>query len=379
MFPSRFAFLCAAALPWLGAGTALEAEPAPSAGERLHAVADFADRQATGVTVSSDGRVFVCFPRWSPNLAMSVGEVYPDGTLQPFPNERWNEWEPGTDDPNRFVCVQSVVVAPDGRLFALDPASPFMEGVVERGARLFGFNLDERVPDGAYGFPDDIAPKNSYLNDVRFDPGMTHAYITDSGTGALVVLDLESGESRRVLAQHSSTQAEDVTPVIGGRPFVVSETGETPKIHADGIAISEDGETLFFHALTAYHLYAIPTAKLKDFSLSEDELAAAVRDLGETHVTDGMHRGTAALGGADAILHTALEKDAITAWSPGTGAMSTVLQDPRLIWPDTLAVGPDGSLFITAAQIHNAPRFNEGENRRIHPYVLWRLAPGEEF
>jgi len=43
-------------------------------------------------------------------------------------------------------------------------------------------------------------PANGYLNDVRFDPDGRTAYLTESGSGALYVLDLGSGKARRLLA-----------------------------------------------------------------------------------------------------------------------------------------------------------------------------------
>jgi len=43
-------------------------------------------------------------------------------------------------------------------------------------------------------------PANGYLNDVRFDPDGRTAYLAESGSGALYVLDLGSGKARRLLA-----------------------------------------------------------------------------------------------------------------------------------------------------------------------------------
>jgi hypothetical protein len=63
-----------------------------------------------------------------------------------------------------------------------------------------------------------VAPPSSYLNDVRFSPDGKWAYITDSGKGAIVVVDLATGQGRRFLDGHPSTQFQkDVTIVIDGR------------------------------------------------------------------------------------------------------------------------------------------------------------------
>jgi hypothetical protein len=44
------------------------------------------------------------------------------------------------------------------------------------------------------------------------------AYLTDSGAGAIVVVDLAAGTGRRLLAGHPSTRSEEITLTIGGKP-----------------------------------------------------------------------------------------------------------------------------------------------------------------
>jgi hypothetical protein len=54
----------------------------------IELVADFG-HQVTGVTVSGDGRIFVNFPRWTEDTAISVAELK-DGQVRPYPDEAWN-------------------------------------------------------------------------------------------------------------------------------------------------------------------------------------------------------------------------------------------------------------------------------------------------
>src|SRR5262245_55241656 len=54
--------------------------------------AGYFDHQATGVAVTSDGRIFVNFPRWTEDSPISVAEVGRDGKLTPYPDEKWNSW-----------------------------------------------------------------------------------------------------------------------------------------------------------------------------------------------------------------------------------------------------------------------------------------------
>ena len=73
----------------------------------------------------------------------------------------------------------------------------------------------------------------SYLNDVRVEASGDFAYLSDSGTGALVTVDLRNGTIRRRLADHPSTKGEPgLTPVIEERELRVSG-GQPLQIHVD--------------------------------------------------------------------------------------------------------------------------------------------------
>ena len=54
------------------------------------------ERQWTGLTVGSGGRLFATFPRWSADVPVSLGELV-DGKVVPYPNENLNGWTDGGD------------------------------------------------------------------------------------------------------------------------------------------------------------------------------------------------------------------------------------------------------------------------------------------
>jgi len=341
----------------------------PPAREELFEYPYFKD-QATGIAISHQGRIFVNFPRWDKDPLYSVAELLPDGTLQPYPGYDWNRW--GKDEASHpeahFVCVQSVVVDGDDFLWVLDPASPGFKGVVPGGPKLVRINLDTGVVERNIPFDDAVAPRNSYLNDVRFDPDGVFAFITDSGTGAIVVVDLASGKSWRRLAGHPSTKAEPgYVPVIGGKELR-NENGQVPQIHADGIAIDAEGEYLYYHALTARTLYRIRTIALTDPNLPEEQVAKYVEKVAETGAVDGM-----LMDADDNLYLTALEQNAILRYRPTGDALETIARDDRIQWPDSMDISPDDFLYFTASQIHRMPRFNYGKDERILPYRLFKI------
>ena len=330
-------------------------EPRPDAS--LAIVAE-SERRWTGVAVDGRGRVFVNYPRWSDDVPTSVAVLDEDGTPRPFPDARWNECAAAGGNPERcWVCVQSVHVDARGDLWVLDPGNPRFQGVVDGAPKLVRFALSEDPATTELAqlipFREPTITRGSYLNDVRVDLERGLAFLTDSGDGALVVVDLERGESRRLLDDHPSTQAEPITLTIGGRPF-------ESRVHADGLAWDASSGTVYYQALTGRTLYAVPADALADAGLDDAALAAQVRAVGETGASDGL------LFAEGRVLTTALERDAIRAVDPTTGAVRDVVRDARIAWPDSMARGPRGDLFFTTAQIHLG-------DDPPDPFRVWRL------
>jgi sugar lactone lactonase YvrE len=343
------------------------------AGSNLVEFAKFDTYQPTGVAVSKEGRVFVNFPLWSDQHEFCVVEVMPDGTQRPFPNEQWNSWREGSTSlaPGMaFVSVQSVWIDDTNTLWILDPAAPRMEYVVPGGPKLVKVNLSNNVIEQVIPFEHEITPGKSYLNDVRVDTKRKVAYITESGLGAIIVVDLESSKARRLLADHPSTKAEPIKIVVEGRELK-DQSGNTPQIHADGIALSPDGEHLYYHALTGKTLYRVPTRLLRDDGVAESTIAEGVEKVGETVVTDGM-----LMDGAGNVYHTALEQNAIVRLTPDK-KLETVVKDDRVKWPDSLSMRdmPEGGpeLYFTTSQIHHMPRFNNGKETRTDPHYIFKV------
>jgi sugar lactone lactonase YvrE len=140
---------------------------------------------------------------------------------------------------------------------------------------------------------------------------------------------------------------------------------------SDGIAISADGERLYYCPLASRRLYSVSAAALADRSADDAAVAATVRDEGD--------RG----GGADGlesdadgrVYATSYEHNAVLRRNPD-GAWETVAHDRRLLWPDTLSVAADGHLYVTANQLHRQAKYQRGEDKRRKPYALFRIRVG---
>lgn len=345
------------------------ASPPTGAKAQLQLVASF-EHQVTGVTVAPDGRIFVNFPRWTEDSPISVAEVMPDGAVKPYPDEGWNSWRNARKNQmpagDHFVCVQSVVADAQGNLWVVDPAAPATAAVVPGGPKLIRIDLKTNIVSQVIRFDETVAPQGSYLNDVRFSPDGRHAYLTDAGAkGALVVVDLRTGKARRVLDGHPSTQPEkDVVVKTDGQELRRPD-GRGVAFAADSIALSPDGRTLYWKALTGRTLYRIATDALEDPRLSGKNLESRVERAGEAEPTDGLwidRRGRLYL--------SAIEQDAVKV-RDGDGA-TTLVGDKRLRWPDTFSEGPDGTVYVTSSRIQDMSWFKPEAGPRLQTQ-LWRI------
>jgi len=340
----------------------------PSAA-RLVEVARF-EHQVTGVTVTKDGRIFVNFPRWNEDTEVSVAELLPDGSLHAYPDAQWNSWRNARKDEmdagRHWVCVQSVVADHEGHLWVLDPAAPAQDRVVPGGPKLVKVDGRSNQVTKVIPFDASVAPQGSYLNDVRFSPDMRFAYITESGaTGAIVVVDLAAGSARRVLDGHPSTQPEKDVQIRFEGKVLRRTDGRGVEFAADGIALSDDGEWLYWQAIKGRTLYRVRTAALQDASISADALGQQVERVGENGPADGL-----LLDAQGRLYVSAVEENAVKVREGGQ--LRLLVQDERLRWPDTFAQGPDGTVYITASRIPDMNIFDPDSPKAL-PTTLFRI------
>ncbi len=337
----------------------------------LTRVAGF-DGQVTGVAVSRDGRVFVNLPRWETDVPVSVAELGRDGSLTPFPNAAWNAYS--NLHPlavgDHFVCVQSVTVDPQGFLWVVDPAAPGNEFTKPGGPKLVKIDLHTNAVVQVIHLDAEAAPQGSYMNDVRVSPDGRHAFMTDSGQrGALLVVDVAAGTARRVLDGDPRTQAQPgVVPVVDGHELRRPDH-RIPAFAADGITLDPSGRTLYWQALDGRTLYSLPTALLIDPGTAPAAIARAVTTVAATQVADGIW-----MNERRQLFVTDPGDNAVKMLRPD-GRYSVVATDPRLRWPDSMAEGADGAIYVTASHIQDMGQFHEHGSTQQGQWELFRFMP----
>jgi sugar lactone lactonase YvrE len=333
------------------------------------------EHQVTGVSVSEDNRIFVNFPRWTEDSAVSVAELV-DGSVKPYPDEEWNAWRNAKKDDitpeDHWVCVQSIVADGRGSLWVLDPAAPAQSHLVSGGAKLVQIDLASDKVARTIAFDEDLAPQGSYLNDVRFSNDGKYAYITDSGVvGALLVVDLAAGKTVRLLDGDPSTQTKKGLNVSVDGEVLRRPDGRGVEFSADGIELSGDGKYLYWQAIKGDTLYRIPTETLLGAGLRGEDVSGQVEEYGVNGVNDGLLIAR----GSDDMYLSSVQDNAIKVRNLAEGPSGTpriVVQDERLRWPDTFSQGPDGTIYVTTSHIQDSAFFKPDAPAAL-PTQLWKL------
>ena len=366
-------FVVGALLSAASLQTAVQAQP-----KGYQTVARFYGAMPTGVTVSKQGRIFANFPRWGDNVRYTVVEVK-KGRLVPFPSANMSSPHSKWPRAKRLVSVQSVVVDPKDRLWMLDTGSVKMGAILPDGPKLVGVNLQTNRVFKTIVFPSNVALKMTYLNDIRFDlrrgkGGM--AFITDSsgkGPNGIIVVDLASGQSWRRLHDHPSTKAENnFVPMVENPkwPLMVRKAGQAPQaisIGSDGIAMGAGGKRLYYCPLASRKLYSVSVDALCNRALSDTQVSDTVK-------MEALRPGAADGLESDAegrIYATDYENARVIRWN--NGVWETVMQAPKIYWPDTLSLARNGYLYCMANQLHRQADYHNGQDIRRKIYELGRI------
>ncbi len=330
----------------------------------LETVATFGKHQPIGLGVSAENRLFVTFPKNSNNYDYGLAEIV-RGQRRPYPNAEWNQWD-SLKAQNRFINVQALFIDQTNTFWVLDPASPAGQKAIPEGIKLVKINLKTNQVEKVYRFTD-LPRERTALNDVQVDSRQQVAYLSDPGRAAIVVLDLKTGNSRTVLENDKSTKADpNFVLTIEGKE-VRDGRGNPFRSNVNGIALTHDFRYLYFRPITQTKLYRIDTKHLTDTSLSATELSAQVETMGETGVSHGMIADKA----GNVYLTDSADKS-IRYFTPD-GQLKTLVQDDRLLWPDSFGIGTDGYLYVTAAQIQRTKRYNNGVDKVVYPFRLYRV------
>ncbi|GBR08490.1 hypothetical protein HW511_03910 [Asaia siamensis] len=247
-----------------------------------------ADFNMIGVGVSRSGIVYASAPATMKRYSASVVRIDPKtGALIPFPDKNWNHFENNPTDRELWVSVPALWVDDQNHLWVLDSSLPSVDQKV-LPPKLAEFDAETGRLIQIYHFGSDITPADS-LNDVRVDTRTRTAYITNEwGRGGLVVMDLDTGAYRLVLANTRSGIADPEQHLHIYGELARKKDGSLPVTQDDGIALSPDRAWLYYRPLTDHHYWRIATPDLRNAHLSDAELDKKAQYLGQSVMSGGI-------------------------------------------------------------------------------------------
>jgi sugar lactone lactonase YvrE len=314
-----------------------------------------------GVTVSDDGRIFVCFPRLEGDAGLRIGEIV-DGKAVPFPDATWNSWKRGTNTANTFVRTNSLRIGPDKNLWIVDTGTPSMgAGALPGAAKLVVIDLHRNQPIRTIPL-DPVMVPGSFIDDLRIHNSTI--YLTDAGSPGLIVMDLHSGKGRRVLEHAVSTT--DQIPIRAEGQVLTGADGKEVRIHADQLEVSPDGQWLYFQPASG-PLYRIETRYLDDPAIGPGHLESHVQQWYKTPSTGGT-----CIDAAGNLYVSDVNASAIFRLTPD-GKREEIIRDDRLAWGDALWIDNEGYLWIPVGQLNRLGGFQNGHSRIKPPLVIYKI------
>ncbi|RYC32768.1 hypothetical protein D3273_06700 [Lichenibacterium minor] len=294
--------------------------------------------------------------------------------LEPYPDAGWNA---GPSGPDHFDSVQGMHTDSKGVMWMGDmgereTAVPKVVGWDTKANRLVKTILLPPPATVPASEPQDLAVDETRGLVVLADEATGQG--GDGSQGALIVVDIASGKARRVLQGSRGVVPEDRDIVVDGRHLqrLDAKTGKRApmRVGADGIALDARSEWLYFGPLNGSSVYRIRMADLADASLKPGDLEGRVERYAARPNAGGMM-----MDADDNLYLTEIEHRAVGVIPAADRCYRRVATSPDMLWPDGLAAGPDGMVYVTVTQLPLAAPFDDGDMKARAPFLVMRFKP----
>lgn len=320
-----------------------------------------------GMTITPSGSYIVsCHQFFNPE--MKVMRLNKDGIWEPFPNRAMNTGEGNA--PLVLDSVLGVECDKDGIVWMLDNGRR-----TEKQPKLVAWNTKKKRLHRVIPITEAALVETSFLDDLALDPEEPFIYLADPAGGddaALIVVDLVTGLSRRVLHGDYAVRAGKIGLQMDGQAVVVKRPDGRqvkPLSGVNPITVDKKGRWLFFGPMNSRILYQIETKDLRNSALLEAELAGRIKRVsGQKPIASSM-----SIDSKGNIYFADIQRHAITYISVVDQRLHTLITDSRILWPDGLCFGTDGKLHFFTSQLHRSAIFNAGKDRSQPPFWLFKI------
>lgn len=327
------------------------------------------DQAVGNITFTQDGDlVYSHHPFFAPENRVMIMDAQTKES-KPFPNQQWNT--PRESDDQYLSNVLGVRNDKNGVVWMIDMA--------QRNAikpKIVGWNTVSNQLEKIYYLDQSTVPA-SQPNDMVVDTKHGAFIIADEGIGnggdgstaAFMIVDMKTGENRRVLQGHRTTLPENNSTIIEGKNLAVN--GKDLLVGNDGITSDKDFEWIYYGPLNGTKIYRIRTLDLLNSALSEAELDQKIETYSVKPNNGGM-----SIDVSGNIYLTALETNSVSVVHSKDKSLSTIVQDEKMNWPDGVSYNDiDGYMYVSAAQVNRGAIFNNGQSQTTSPFYIFRFKP----
>lgn len=288
------------------------------------------------VAATPDGRLFFTYHM------LHKPERFAEATLFEWVEGEARPW-PSLAVQDAFHGAMGITADGQGRLWMVIPGALEMKATRllaldrETGAIV----LDHAFETGVGGF----------AQDLRVSPDGATVYLADTGllrftAPSLLVFDVESRETLVRLKGHASVSPQDwVIRKPDGSPHKLAFGLLTFSVGVDGIALTPDGDWLYYATMSHDSLYRIPTKALSDPSLDDGALANLIERVGKKPLSDGIE-----LLPDNTVVIADIENGGVAALAPD-GSLTTLTKDDAVDFADSVTVTPKGDIWYTDSRL----------------------------
>lgn len=312
------------------------------------------------VAVNADGRVFFTVHPESRPVGNRLLE-FVNGASLPYPNVE--------SQLELFDTPLGLVIDRNNFLWTIDHGNHGL-----RRARLIAIDLASGEVLLNHALPKEIAPAGSFLQDLQVSADGSTVIIADTSfwrkTPALIVYDVATGQSRRVLEKDVSVSAENYRIRHDDAELSYLWGLLTLRGGVDGIALGPN--RLYYGALSGSSLYRIELSDLQNEEMPAAQLAGRVSRVASKPLSDGF-----SIDADGTVYITDVEHHAVSIVRDG-GEPTTLIRSDRIRWPDALSFGPDGWLYIADSALPELILKPRDHIEAQGPYRIFRVKTGAE-
>lgn len=303
------------------------------------------------IAVSSSGRIFMS-NHFFYGAKNKIVEVLEDGSTTPYPNTQMSQ---------SLSPVLGVIVDKENVLWILETASGN-----HKSGRLIGWDINSHSLYKIVYIAAPIIPEKSFLNDLTVDRTHNAVYITDTAdaeNAALIIIDLTTGESRRVLNGSPFTRPENIDIIID--KTLVTLGNESARIGANPITIDTLNQWVYFAPMSGTSLYRVSTSDLLNSALSETQLQKRVEFYAKKPISDGI-----TIDNDNNIYITDITNNAVGYIDKNRQYQILLQDDEDFSWADGFSTGPNNTIYTTVNKLHQSPVLNAGKDDSQNKYYI---------